>query len=106
MYTGTQQTIRKDSDYKTFKQLGVNHISGHPEIPHQQWTANNLSLYREKVESFGLVLDMIELPLSSRIIDERAKRGAFVHILTGDPEREKEIDKTCEIIKAVSECSR
>ena len=75
MYTGTQQGITKDSDYETFKQLGVNHISGHPEVPHQQWTAENLSLYREKVESFGLTLDMIELPLSSRIIDERAKKG-------------------------------
>ena len=103
MYTGTQQTIRKDTDYKTFKQLGVNHICGQPEIPHQQWTANNLSLYREKVESFGLILDMIELPLSSGIIDERAKKGGFVHILTGSPEREKEIDRTCKIIKAVSE---
>ena len=103
MYTGTQQGITKDSDYETFKQLGVNHISGHPEVPHQQWTAENLSLYREKVESFGLTLDMIELPLSSRIIDERAKKGEFVNILTGSPERDKEIDRICEIIKAVSE---
>ena len=46
---------------------------------------------------------MIELPLSSRIIDERAKKGEFVNILTGSPERDKEIDRICEIIKAVSE---
>ena len=67
MYTGTQQRITKDTDYETFKQLGVNHISGHPEAPHQQWTSSNLSIYKEKVESFGLILDMIELPLSSPV---------------------------------------
>ena len=104
MYTGTQQRITKDTDYETFKQLGVNHISGYPEVPHQQWTSSNLSIYKEKVESFGLVLDMIELPLSSRIIDERAKKGEFVNILTGkSPEKDQEIDRECEIIRAVSE---
>ena len=35
MYLGTQFAARTDSDYETFKQLGVNNINGFPETPHQ-----------------------------------------------------------------------
>ena len=33
MYLGTQFAARTDSDYETFKQLGVNNINGFPETP-------------------------------------------------------------------------
>ena len=69
MYLGTQFAARTDLDYETFKQLGVNNINGFPETPHQNWTTNNLIQYREKVESYGLKLDMVQLPLSSKDID-------------------------------------
>ena len=45
MYLGTQFAARTDADYETFKQLGVNHINGFPEISHQNWTSSNLKEY-------------------------------------------------------------
>ena len=50
MYLGTQFAARTDSDYETFKQLGVNNINGFPDVSHQNWTVENLVQYREKVE--------------------------------------------------------
>ena len=41
MYLGTQFGARTDADYQTFKQLGVNHINGFPDISHHNWTVNN-----------------------------------------------------------------
>ena len=52
MHLGTQFGARTDADYETFKQLGVNHINGFPEISHQNWTSSNLKEYKEKVESY------------------------------------------------------
>ena len=49
MHLGTQFGARTDADYETFKQLGVNHINGFPEISHQNWTSSNLKEYKEKV---------------------------------------------------------
>ena len=92
MYLGTQFAARTDADYETFKQLGVNNINGFPDVQHQKWTVENLIQYREKVESFGLNLDMVQLPLSSADIDTRVKNGEFYNILTGtSPERDFEI---------------
>ena len=89
MYLGTQFAARTDSDYETFKQLGVNNINGFPDTPHQNWATDNLIQYREKVESYDLKLDMVQLPLSSKDIDSRVKSGEFYNILTGtSPERD------------------
>ncbi len=104
MYLGTQLAARTDADYQTFKQLGVNHINGFPEVPHQNWKTENLIKYREKVESYGLELDMVQLPLSSADIDTRVKRGEFFNILTGEsPARDEEIERICQIIRMCSE---
>ena len=103
MYLGTQFAARTDSDYETFKQLGVNNINGFPETPHQNWTTDNLIQYREKVESYDLKLDMVQLPLSSKDIDSRVKSGEFYNILTGtSPERDYEIERICKIIEMCS----
>ncbi|MEC8440378.1 MAG: mannonate dehydratase, partial [Chloroflexota bacterium] len=104
MYLGTQFAARTDADYETFKQLGVNNINGFPDVQHQKWTVENLIQYREKVESFGLNLDMVQLPLSSADIDTRVKNGEFYNILTGtSPERDYEIERICEIISMCSD---
>ena len=103
MYLGTQFAARTASDYETFKQLGVNNINGFPETPHQNWTVENLIQYREKVESYDLKLDMVQLPLSSKDIDSRVKSGEFYNILTGiSPERDYEIERICKIIEMCS----
>ena len=104
MYLGTQFGARTDADYQTFKQLGVNHINGFPDISHHNWTVNNLINYKEKIESYGLALDMIQLPLSSLDIDKRVKHGEFFNILTGkSPERDQEIERINHIIRMSSE---
>ena len=53
---------------------------------------------REHVERFGLTLDMVQLPLSSRPIEEQDSP----HILTArDPERQREIDSICRLIERI-----
>jgi len=47
MHLGTQFGARTDADYETFKQLGVNHINGFPEISHQNWMCR----YRERSQT-------------------------------------------------------
>src|ERR1700730_19402522 len=55
--------------------------------------------HKEHVESFGLALDMVQLPLSSRPIEE----AESPHILLGkDPERQREIDSICGLIDRLS----
>ena len=69
MHVGTQLKTRSENDYRVFAQLGVNNICGFPSEHHSEWTASTLTKYREYVESFGLNLDIVELPLASSKID-------------------------------------
>ena len=97
MYVGTQFRPRSDDDYRVFAQLGVEHICGYPPGDATQWTAKVLTRYREKVESFGLTLDMIHLPLSS----VESSRAENPNIMLGkSPERDREIEGICNIIRA------
>lgn len=99
MYVGTQARARNDDDYRVFAQLGVQHICGYPPGEPSEWTAENLTRYREHVESFGLVLDMIPLPLSS----SEVSRAENPNIILGkSPERDREIEGICNIIRACS----
>ena len=100
MYVGTQFRPPSDESFRIFAQLGVEHICGYPPGPASQWTAGLLARYREHVESFGLTLDMIPLPLGSSEIG----RGDNPNIMLGkSPERDREIDQICGIIRACSE---
>ncbi len=63
MYLGTQVAARDDDDFRVFAQLGVKHISADPPGAPSSWTLEDLERHRDHVESFGLVLDMIQLPL-------------------------------------------
>ena len=100
MYVGTQIKPRDDSDYRIWAQLGVTHICVDPPGNPHHWSLEDLSRHREHVESFGLSLDMVQLPLSSRPIEEQESR----HILMGkDPERQREIDSICGLIGRLAE---
>ncbi len=104
MHLGTQFRARNDDDYRVLSQVGVNHICGNPEVPHAQWTPASLSAYREKVESFGLALDMIPLPLGSSLINSETAQSGCPNIMLGkDPERDREIEHICDIIRACAE---
>jgi len=78
--------------------LGVNHIcSGLPSAKFDdQWTVEGLTKFRERVEGFGIRLDMIPLPLSSAYIT----RAENPNIMLGkSPERDREIDNIRQMIR-------
>lgn len=95
MYLGTQVGARDDDDYRVFAQLGVKHISADPPGLPKDWTLDDLERHRDKVESFGLVLDMIQLPLPSQPIE----KASYPDILLAGPDRDRQIDAVCTMIE-------
>jgi mannonate dehydratase len=95
MYVGTQIKPRDDSDYRVWAQLGVTHVCVDPPGRADYWRLDELCRHREHVESFGLSLDMVQLPISSGPIEAQDRP----HILLArGPERQREIDGLCGLI--------
>jgi mannonate dehydratase len=97
MKVGTQHG---DSDeiLRFMAGFGVNHICS--RLPSATldaaWSVESLSRLRERVESFGLTLDLVPLPLSSNEIET----FEMPNIMLGkSPERDREIDDVCEMIR-------
>jgi mannonate dehydratase len=68
--------------------------AGEPKSP---WTVADIDKLKKRVESFGIALDMLALPLSSSPI----ARAENPNIMLGkSPERDREIDKICAMIRA------
>jgi mannonate dehydratase len=64
-----------------------------------QWSVEGLTRLRERVEHFGITLDMVPLPMSSNPI----ARAENPNILLGkSPERDREIDAICQMIRNAS----
>ena len=87
-----------DADLRVLAALGVNHICS--ALPSRRfddnWSAEGLTRLRERVEKFGIKLDMVPLPLSSSFIS----RVENPHIMMGkSPERDREIDNLCQMIR-------
>ena len=59
---------------------------------------DDLNRQREHVERFGLTLDMVQLPLSSRPIEEAQSPNV---LLGRDPERRRELDSICRLIERI-----
>lgn len=95
MYLGTQLRAVSDDDYRVMKQLGVDHISADPSGDWRDWDRPTLERFREKVESFGLTLDMLLLPLSS----DGVARSKVRDILLAGPDRDEQIDAICQLIE-------
>ena len=94
---GTQHNS-SDEVLKVMAALGVNHICG--TLPSRRldenWSAEGLKRLRERVESHGLRLEMVPLPLSSAYIT----RSENPNIMLGkSPERDREIDGICQMIR-------
>lgn len=96
MYLGTQVRMRDDADYRLCAQLGVRHLCADPPGSPHHWSAEVLARHREHIEAFGLSLDMVQLPLSSRPVEE-AQSPAI--LLGRDPDRDREIDAICALIE-------
>ena len=98
MYVGTQHGPLSDDQYRALVQLGVEHILVRPTGQSAEWTTEQLIRHREKIESFGLALDMI--PLCHIGI---AKGDEYPNIMLGkSPERDREIERICEVIRSAA----
>jgi len=81
--------------------LGVNNICSALPSPRldEHWSVPGLTKLRERVESFGIRLDMVPLPLSSHYITQAENPGIM---LGRSPERDREIDEICQMIRNAS----
>ena len=90
MKVGTQHGS-SDEILTVLAALGVNNICS--DLPStrldEKWSVEALRKLRERVESFGIPLDMVPLPLSSHPI---AARRVPEHHACPEPERERDID--------------
>ena len=97
MKLGTQHQS-SDEILRILAALGVSHICSELPSPHidEAWSVQGLSKLRERVESFGIRLEAVPLPLSSSYI----AKSENPHIMLGqNPERDREIDAICRMIE-------
>jgi mannonate dehydratase len=97
MKVGTQHGD-SDAILRALAGFGVNHICS--RLPStkldEKWSVDSLSRFREHVESFGIALDMVPLPMSSNDIS----RFELPNIMLGkSPDRDREIDDVCQMIR-------
>lgn len=97
MKLGTQHSD-SDETLKVLAALGVNHICS--TLPSarldEKWSADGLKRLRERVEAAGIRLEMVPLPLSSVPVE----KAEMPNILLGrSPERDREMDAVCEMIR-------
>jgi mannonate dehydratase len=100
MKVGTQHDS-SDDVLGLLSALGVTNICS--RLPSarldDQWSVEGLTRLRERVERFGITLDMVPLPMSSNPI----ARAENPNILLGkSPERDREIDDICQMIRNTS----
>jgi mannonate dehydratase len=97
MKVGTQHG-HSDEILRVIGAFGVNHIcSGLPSAKFDEnWSVEGLTKLRERVESFGIKLEAVPLPLSSSYITKAENPDI---ILGKSPERDREIDTICEMIR-------
>jgi mannonate dehydratase len=102
--TGTFRATLGMQDYATedflqiYAAFGIEHICS--SLPSktldEKWSVEGLVKERERVESFGIHLDMLPLPLSSVEIN----KADYPAIMLGTvPDRDKAIDEICQMIR-------
>jgi mannonate dehydratase len=97
MKLGTQHQS-SDEMLRILAALGVTHICSELPSAHfdEAWSVEGLTKLRERVESFGVRLEAVPLPLSSSYI----AKSENPHIMLGQsPERDREIDNICRMIE-------
>jgi mannonate dehydratase len=94
---GTQNDD-SEAALKVFSALGVLNICS--RLPSAKfdaaWSVEGLKKLRERVEAHGIVLDAVPLPLSSSYITKSENPNIM---LGKSPERDREIDNICQMIK-------
>lgn len=99
MLLGTQAQARDDDDYRALAQLGVTHVCADPEGDPHGWSVDDLRRHRDRLAGFGLSLDMVQLPLASRPIEQSQSPD----ILLAGPDRDRQIDSICRLIERLAE---
>jgi mannonate dehydratase len=96
MKVGTQHGD-SDAILRVLAGFGVNHICSRLPSPHldDAWSVEGLTRLRERVESFGITLDMVPLPLSSSEIS----RSESPAVLLATSDRDRQIDGICQMIR-------
>jgi mannonate dehydratase len=95
MRVGTQHG---DSDeiLRALAGFGVNYVCSRlpSERLDEHWSVEGLSRLRERIESFGITLDVVPLPMSSNYIT----KAELPNIMLGkSPERDREIEDVCQM---------
>ena len=100
MKVGTQHGS-SDDILEVLCSLGVNNICS--SLPSAKmdanWSVEGLTKLRERVESYGIHLDMIPLPLSSAYIT-KAELPSIM--MAKSPDRDRDIDTVCQMIRNAS----
>ena len=88
-----------DASLRVLAALGVNHIcSAMPSNKlDENWSVAGLVKLRERVESFGIRLEAVPLPMSSTYITKSENPDI---ILGKSPERDREIEEICTMIRS------
>jgi mannonate dehydratase len=96
MKLGTQHQSSNEI-LKILAALGVSHICS--DLPSakfdEAWSVAGLMQLRERVESFGITLESVPLPMSSSYISKAENPDIM---LGRSPERDREIDNICQMI--------
>ncbi|MFZ2643692.1 MAG: mannonate dehydratase [Verrucomicrobiia bacterium] len=96
MKVGTQQGPVTDVMLQYFKRHGVSHVCASVPRSKDGWQLDELVRLRESVESHGLRLPMLALPMGS----VEVSRAENPNIMLGkSPDRDREIDRICEMIR-------
>ena len=97
MKAGTQHGSSNEV-LRVLAALGVNHVCS--SLPSEKfdenWSVDGLIKLRERVESFGIRLGAVPLPLSSHYITKSENPNIM---LGKSPERDREIDNICQMIR-------
>ncbi len=98
MYLGTQNPARDDDDFRIMAQLGIRHVCADPAGNPHSWSLDDLKRHRDRLDNLGLILDMVQLPLNSRPLEEQDSKD----ILMAGPDRDRQINSICRLIERVS----
>jgi mannonate dehydratase len=98
MKVGCQRGPTSDEMLRFWASFGVKNICGSmPATAAGTWEVAEIEKLRKRVEAHGISLDMLALPLASSYIT----RAAMPNIMLGkSPERDREIDRVCDMIRA------
>ena len=107
MYLGTQGRFDDDVQLEVLAQLGVNHVDHTLSQPWTEWTTDLIVQQRERFDKYGISLEMMHLPLRGRpaVSGKKAANDNYAgSIFLGEsPDRDRHIDRACEVIRMAGE---